>query len=92
MNIWLKRRLSYINDYMGDKLQPDKVKRFYSGDYPFYRHTMDYYTHIMFFFSLSIIDNDDFTPLTKEREKIVFDYVRNNYEEKIKELIKQYGY
>jgi len=60
MDIWLRRRLHYINEHMNNMLQPDKIERFYNtGVSLSYRHSNDYYIHVMFFVLVFIRNHDE---------------------------------
>lgn len=91
MDLWLKRRFIYIDEYINTRLVPDRVKNFYDKESPYYRHSNDYYTHLLFF--VTVWARNEFTPyITLEQEVSVLLYVKKHYEEKIIELIKQYGH
>ena len=91
MDSWLKRRVSYIDEHMNNMLQPDRIDRFYNKDVSFYRHSNDYYTHVLFFVLVFARNHDEFEQfLTFEREMSVLGYVQNNYRNKIKKLTEQY--
>ena len=91
MDSWLKRRVSYIDEHMNNMLQPDRIERFYNTGVSFYRHSNDYYTHVLFFVLVFARNHDEFEKfLTFEREMSVLGYVQNNYRNKIKKLTEQY--
>jgi hypothetical protein len=91
MDIWLKRRLGYIDEHMTEVLKPYRLERFYDIGKPFYRHSNNYYTHSLFFVLVFVRNHKEFEQfLTYDREMSILGYVQNKYRDKIKELIKQY--
>lgn len=90
MDLWLRRRFIYIDEYVNTRLEPNRIKNFYNKENPIYRHTNCYYTHLMFF----VIPwaRNELSYITGEQEMSILIYIKKKYEEKIIELIKQYGH